>query len=240
MTHGSPTPVIDWIAIFVQGDVDKLLAHRFVETDLHRPLVYHTIGSSFVSDTRDRISGHCHLLVTLGENLNSRRISISKHNSPLISLKGSFNNEHCLSCRLSVHHSFIHLASHEAVGITRLLLAFQGVFNLIMARIDHLMGFAGIVVVRLFKQMLVGGHSDQQEKCVLVNASHIAKAMLKGTINWLNDCPHGDNVVILVGHNGGFPDKSPVVHTSGFYSNFLADMAQFHMGGCVVVLENQE
>lgn len=88
--------------------------------------------------------------------------------------------------------------------------------------------------------MLVGGHSDQQEKCILVNASHIAKAMLKGTINWLNDCPHGDNVVVLVGNNGGFPDKSPVVHTSGFYSNFLADMAQFHMGSCVVVLEDQE
>jgi hypothetical protein len=88
--------------------------------------------------------------------------------------------------------------------------------------------------------MLVGGHSYQQEKCVLVDASDITKTMLKRTIHWFDDCPHCNYVMVLVGDNGSSPYESFVINTSGFNSDFLADMAQFYMRRCVVRLEDQK
>ena len=139
----------DWVAIFVEEDIDKLLVHRLVERDSHWSVALHTERGRAVEDPADLVTGQGDGLVSLGKDLHCRGNFIGVDHLTFVAFEGAAGNEDDLTSCSCILDSLIKLALLECQVIGSLIVLREGLIDKLKACIDDLVAFDGIDPVSL-------------------------------------------------------------------------------------------
>ena len=91
--------------------------------------------------------------------------------------------------------------------------------------------------------MQVGRLLEEDEELVLVDGSHLTEAAVEGSLlNWLDDGPHSDRVVILVHHDWSCssPPDMPSGDSSRFERDSLGDLGNPDHLDSILISEHLE